>query len=111
MRSRGVPQLLLAALLAGCSTFGARTPGDKVDPWENWNRKVFNFNEDLVNWLDVSKNPLVPDAFKAFVDKWGDWLTVGAFGLLGVILLAIGARKGRLPEDDTGGVAPRDTDV
>jgi len=47
VRSRGVPQLLLAALLAGCSTFGARTPGDKVDPWENWNRKVFHFNERL----------------------------------------------------------------
>jgi uncharacterized oligopeptide transporter (OPT) family protein len=71
----------------------------------------FNFDEDLVNWLDVTKNPHVPDAFKAYVEKWGDWLTVAAFGTLGVILLLIGARRGRLPEDNTGGVAPRDTDV
>ena len=39
--------LLLAAVLAsGCSTL-ARTPGDRLDPWENWNRKVFAFNEGL----------------------------------------------------------------
>jgi phospholipid-binding lipoprotein MlaA len=39
--------LAAAVLLSGCSTFRARTPGDRVDPWENWNRKVFGFNEGL----------------------------------------------------------------
>lgn len=39
--------LALAALLQGCSTLGARTAGDRVDPWEKWNRRVFVFNERL----------------------------------------------------------------
>ncbi|MGZ8260013.1 MAG: MlaA family lipoprotein, partial [Caldimonas sp.] len=35
--------------LAGCQTIreGRGGPGQRLDPWENWNRKVFNFNEDL----------------------------------------------------------------
>ena len=38
-----------AVLLAGCSTLrDARGgPGQRLDPWENWNRKVFAFNEGL----------------------------------------------------------------
>lgn len=43
--------LLLAAalLLQGCTTLniGAKSPGQRLDPWENWNRKVFGFNEKL----------------------------------------------------------------
>ena len=43
--------LLLAAtlLLGACATFkDARGgPGQKLDPWESWNRKVFAFNEGL----------------------------------------------------------------
>ena len=41
--------LSLVALMAlgACSTLGAKSPGQKLDPWENWNRKVFKFNEDL----------------------------------------------------------------
>jgi phospholipid-binding lipoprotein MlaA len=39
--------LALAVVLQGCSTLGARTPGDRVDPWEKWNRRVFVFNERL----------------------------------------------------------------
>lgn len=38
--------LLLALGLSGCSTLG-RSPGERLDPWENWNRKVFGFNESL----------------------------------------------------------------
>ena len=40
---------LLLLALAGCTTIQQARggPGDKLDPWENWNRKVFNFNEDL----------------------------------------------------------------
>lgn len=41
--------LVLAVVLAGCTTIQAARggPGQRLDPWENWNRKVFNFNEDL----------------------------------------------------------------
>ena len=43
--------LLLGALLAlgGCATVkdGRGSPGQRLDPWENWNRKVFAFNEGL----------------------------------------------------------------
>jgi uncharacterized oligopeptide transporter (OPT) family protein len=68
-----------------------------------------NFDTAIVDWLDVTKNPGVPSAFKSFLEKSGDWLTVAAFGSLIVILLAIGARKGRLPENGNGnGAEPRD---
>jgi phospholipid-binding lipoprotein MlaA len=40
--------LVLAALtflvLTGCSTLATKNP---VDPWESWNRSVFNFNDSL----------------------------------------------------------------
>jgi len=41
----------VAIALAGCATTreGRGGPGQRLDPWENWNRKVFNFNEDLDN--------------------------------------------------------------
>ena len=42
--------LLGALLLGGCATLAGDRPmsaGDKLDPWENWNRKVFAFNEAL----------------------------------------------------------------
>ncbi|WP_280154318.1 VacJ family lipoprotein [Piscinibacter sp. XHJ-5] len=44
---RSAVLLALAATLPGCSTLGARTAGDRVDPWEKWNRRVFIFNERL----------------------------------------------------------------
>jgi phospholipid-binding lipoprotein MlaA len=37
----------LLALAGGCATAPHATPGDRLDPWENWNRKVFAFNEGL----------------------------------------------------------------
>jgi len=47
-----VMALLPLVLSTGCATVSGGTParqsaGQKLDPWENWNRKVFNFNEDL----------------------------------------------------------------
>ena len=38
-----------ALLLTGCGTLREARggPGQKLDPWENWNRKVFAFNESL----------------------------------------------------------------
>jgi len=52
---RGTLSILLVALavllgLGGCATVQqarAVGPGAKLDPWENWNRKVFAFNEGL----------------------------------------------------------------
>lgn len=36
-------------VLQGCSTIQVARggPGQRLDPWENWNRKVFKFNEGL----------------------------------------------------------------
>ncbi len=41
--------LVSVSLLAGCSSIqtGRTAPGQRLDPWENWNRKVFAFNEGL----------------------------------------------------------------
>lgn len=42
--------LLIACIAAfsGCATLRTgSSPGQKLDPWENWNRKVFAFNESL----------------------------------------------------------------
>lgn len=51
MRSRPalVALVCAAALLGGCATLreARSSAGDKLDPWENWNRKVFAFNEGL----------------------------------------------------------------
>jgi phospholipid-binding lipoprotein MlaA len=50
-RLRGVLALLLGTLLmlGGCATIESARggPGQRLDPWENWNRKVFAFNESL----------------------------------------------------------------
>ena len=39
------------ALLGGCTIdpHARGGPGQRLDPWENWNRKVFAFNEGLDN--------------------------------------------------------------
>ena len=43
---RATAAVALAAL-AGCATVPAGAPTAKPDPWENWNRKVYAFNEGL----------------------------------------------------------------
>ena len=45
VRVAGSPSV---ASLAGCATIREARggPGQRLDPWENWNRKVFDFNED-----------------------------------------------------------------
>ena len=55
MKPAGLSRLLCAVLLglalalSGCTTIiqARGGPGQKLDPWENWNRKVFAFNEGL----------------------------------------------------------------
>ena len=46
---RGAAPRCVALALAGCTTIAAARggPGQRLDPWETWNRKVFDFNEDV----------------------------------------------------------------
>ncbi|MGH8796330.1 MAG: MlaA family lipoprotein [Caldimonas sp.] len=76
--------LLSLMLLAGCSTVRTARggPGQKLDPWENWNRKVFAFNEGLdrrvlvpvaTTYADVVPQPVrrgVGNFFGNFADAW-----------------------------------------
>jgi ABC-type transporter lipoprotein component MlaA len=39
-----IPAALIFSLLSGCATVAVKNP---VDPWESWNRGVFNFNDSL----------------------------------------------------------------
>jgi phospholipid-binding lipoprotein MlaA len=45
--------LVAALLFTGCATIQQARggPGQKLDPWENWNRKVFAFNERLDEYV------------------------------------------------------------
>jgi len=45
--------LIFGLMLSGCATVKQARggPGQKLDPWENWNRKVFAFNEGLDQYL------------------------------------------------------------
>lgn len=112
--------LALAVGLAGCTTLqDARGgPGQRLDPWEGWNRKVFNFNEDLdrvvLRPVATAYSNVVPQVvrrgvgnfFANFADGWSavnnflqlkieagfeDLTRVGAntlFGLFGVLDVA-----------------------
>ena len=122
VRSR-YSQLAVAAIamaLAGCTTIQAARggPGQRLDPWENWNRKVFNFNEDVdkavlkpvaTAYTNVVPQPVrrsVGNFFSNFADAWSainnmlqgkfeagfeDATRVGAntlFGLFGILDVA-----------------------
>jgi len=76
--------IAMAAALSGCTTIRESRggPGQRLDPWENWNRKVFNFNEDVDNavlrpvatvYADVVPQPVrrgVSNFFSNFADAW-----------------------------------------
>jgi len=111
---------VVVAAMAGCATIreGRGGPGQKLDPWENWNRKVYGFNEDLDNYVlkpvstayvEVVPQPVrrgVTNFFNNFADAWSainnmlqgkfalgfeDATRVGAntlFGLLGILDVA-----------------------
>ena len=90
MRSAALPLWLaalllgMALLLSGCSTIQAARggPGQKLDPWENWNRKVFAFNEGLdkavLKPVATAYNTVLPgfvrtgvsNFFNNFADAW-----------------------------------------
>jgi phospholipid-binding lipoprotein MlaA len=75
---------LLGLALAGCTTIQAARggPGQRLDPWENWNRKVFNFNEDVdqvvLKPVATAYTEVVPQVvrrsvgnfFNNFADAW-----------------------------------------
>ena len=64
------------------STRARGGPGQRLDPWENWNRKVFAFNEELdravlkpvaTAYTDVVPQPVrvgVDNFFNNFADAW-----------------------------------------
>jgi phospholipid-binding lipoprotein MlaA len=78
------------AALAGCATTGGptgipeaeKTPGQRADPWENWNRKVFSFNdavdEAVLKPVAKAYQKVVPELvrrgvtnfFGNFADAW-----------------------------------------
>ncbi|MEO7337974.1 MAG: VacJ family lipoprotein [Caldimonas sp.] len=111
---------VLLGTLVGCSTIQAARagPGQRLDPWEKWNRKVFAFNEGLdvrvlkpvaTAYTDVVPQPVrngvgnffgnVQDAWSAinnmlqgkFTNGFQDVVRVGTntlFGLFGVVDVA-----------------------
>jgi phospholipid-binding lipoprotein MlaA len=68
--------LIGAALLAGCSTIREARggPGQRLDPWEKWNRKVFAFNEDLdaavLKPVATAYSNVVPQPVRSGVDNF-----------------------------------------
>jgi phospholipid-binding lipoprotein MlaA len=73
----------LAMALAGCATTRAGMgPGERLDPWEHWNRKVFAFNEGLdervlkpvaTGYAKVVPRPVresIGNFFANFADAW-----------------------------------------
>lgn len=122
MRRFGALAALSAAvLLGGCATTLNDVrggPGAKLDPWENWNRKVFAFNEGLDEhvlkpvatvYSNVVPQPVrrgVDNFFGNFADAWSavnnflqgkgtagvyDVMRVGTntvFGILGLLDVA-----------------------
>jgi len=85
MARRTLPlTLALLTLLSACTTLqNARGgPGQRLDPWENWNRKVFAFNEALdknvlkpvaTAYSKVVPQPVrrgVDNFFNNFADAW-----------------------------------------
>lgn len=79
--------LACAAVIAGCATTG-KTAGQRLDPWENWNRKVFGFNEALdenvLKPVATVYSNIVPRRVRAGVDNFfgnaaDAWSTVNSF--------------------------------
>ena len=117
---RSAALVFVAAAIVGCTTIRESRggPGQRLDPWENWNRKVFNFNEDVDRavlrpvanaYVDVVPQPVrrsVGNFFGNFADAWSainnmlqgkfeagfeDATRVGAntlFGLFGILDVA-----------------------
>ena len=57
----------------------------------------FNFNTDLVTFLDLTKNESVPSGVKHFIESAGGLLTLLAFGALAVTAPEDRSPKGNGP--------------
>jgi phospholipid-binding lipoprotein MlaA len=88
-RSAPLGALLLAMALAGCATSRqADAPVNPRDPWENWNRKVYAFNDALdvavlkpvaTVYADIVPQP-VRRGFDNFVGNFADaWSSANSF--------------------------------
>lgn len=81
-RGVGLAMTLVLSLLTGCATTGKAPPtaAQKVDPWENWNRKVYAFNDTLdeavLQPVATTYTKVVPQpvrrGFSNFVGNFGD---------------------------------------
>ena len=75
---RWMQAFLLGACLAfaGCATVpdSRAGPGQRLDPWENWNRKVFAFNdgldENLIKPVATAYSKVVPELVRRAVDNF-----------------------------------------
>lgn len=89
-RYLAVPLLGTALLLGACTTIQTARggPGQRLDPWQSWNRKVFQFNEDLDNAVlkpvATAYSNVVPQPVRRGVDNFfgnalDAWSTVNNF--------------------------------
>lgn len=87
---RSLTLILLAVSLAGCATIknAVGSKGQKLDPWESWNRKVFSFNEkvdeNVLKPVATAYSEVVPATVRKGIDNFfgniGDaWSTVNLF--------------------------------
>jgi len=71
---RALALLGLALLLSGCAVFRGPGAGQKLDPWESWNRKVFGFNESLdvhvLKPVATAYSAVVPSPVRQAVDNF-----------------------------------------
>jgi phospholipid-binding lipoprotein MlaA len=74
----GAVLIALALAVSGCATTG-KSPGQRLDPWENWNRKVFGFNEAL----DENVLKPVATAYKNVVPQFVRSSIGNVFGNIG----------------------------
>ena len=66
--------LSLSLLLGGCATSrGNVSAGQRLDPWESWNRKVFGFNEsfdaNLLKPVATAYSEIVPAPVRQGIDN------------------------------------------
>ncbi len=89
-RYLAVPLLGTTLLLGACTTIQTARggPGQRLDPWQSWNRKVFQFNEDLDNAVlkpvATAYSNVVPQPVRRGVDNFfgnalDAWSTVNNF--------------------------------
>ena len=75
LAARAALSIALAFALGGCATVREARggPGQKLDPWENWNRKVFAFNEKLdenvLKPVATAYSNIVPQPVRTGVDN------------------------------------------